>query len=557
MSYSSPKESLLSVLSGPPDTFDEYRVPLYVLFLTVLLVAVVPVVALTTGIPTLVLVAVAGLVFGITLLTTEGIFEGLSAAMFVLVTFAANIPLIQLPVGGGGYTSPLLEILLVDVVIVPFAGLILWWLYTGKISLSFGCERIAGYALAGFVLWSLLAALIANGPSRLGALFYVVVQLRQLLLFAIAAVVVKYIGIHSVVYSLTIAVLGQLAYAVAELLNGGSFGLTRLGDAPGSVPMQIFTVGPLRFESAIYAGGFVGSTRVLVAVLLLIIPILVVVIVRRSAPWKFMGVVGLVSSTLLVRVGRTDSGWMAFLLTVLLTVVALCALWLWTDITDRADRSGTVDYATGLASAIGAAVLSVFLFSTRVISNTSADETGATTGTSEASGGVSSPNGGSASGSDVLVQLIDYVPLVSTANISIRLQQYVAAIEIGLQYPLFGIGGMNFPLVAESYGLPWPMAIHNVYLSILASTGIPGMTLFLLSIGAVLVVAGRMALTPENDRLLWAMLVCAMLGFHAYLFWVTAYSSVASLTFWILAGAVIGARRRQHTGETVRSDAAT
>lgn len=555
MRYSSPKASLLAVLSGPPDTFAKRNVVLNAVFLTALLVGVVPVVALTTGVPALLLVVLAGLLYVVVLLATESVFEGLCAAVFVLVTFAANVPLIQLPIGGGGYTDPQLEILLVDIVAVPFAGLLLWWLYSGKISPSFGRERIAGYALAGFAGWSLLAALVANGPSRLAALFYVVVQFRYLLLFAIAAVVVKYIGIHSAVYSLSIAVLGQSAYAVAETLNRGSFGLTRLGDAPGSVPAQVFAIGPLQFESAIYAGGFVGTTRVLIAFLLLVTPVLVAIVVRRSTPWKLAAAIALIASTFLVRVGRTDSGWMAFLLTALLTGVALCALWLTAD-TDHTIQDGVFDYAAGIGSVIGAAALSVFLFSQREISKTSADETGESVDAGGPSGGSSSAGGGSDLGSDAIIQVLNYVPFIDTANFSIRLQQYIAAINIGLQYPLFGIGGMNFPLVAESYGLPWPIAIHNVYLSVLASTGVPGMALFLLSIGAVLVVAGKMALSPGGDRLFWAMLMCGMLGFHAYLFWVTVYNGVAALAFWVLAGAVVGASRQQcQTDEASRSDA--
>jgi O-antigen ligase len=146
---------------------------------------------------------------------------------------------------------------------------------------------------------------------------------------------------------------------------------------------------------------------------------------------------------------------------------------------------------------------------------------------------------------------------IDGANFSTRLQQYIAAVDIGFQYPLFGIGGMNFPLVAESYGLPDPIEIHNIYLSVLASTGIPGAVLFLLSISAVLVIAGKKALSTENDRLFWAMLVCGILGFHAYSFWVTIHAGgVAYLVFWVLAGAVVGASHQQGTNATGRSDAA-
>ena len=554
MSISSLGASLRSALSGPPGTVDGRSVPMYALFLTTLLVGVVPIVALTTGLPILALVGVAGLLYAATLLVTESIFAGLCAAVFVLVTFAANVPLVELPVGGGGYTTPILNVLLIDVVAVPFAGLLFWWFHSGRMSVSFDRERIAGYALAGFVGWSLLAALVANGPSRLAGLFYVVVQLRYLLVFSVASVAAKYTGIYSAVYSLGIAVVGHLAYAMAEIINRGSFGLTYLGDSGGG-PAPHFYIGTLQFEASLYAGGFAGTSRVLVGLLLLFFPVFIRVVVRRSAPWKLAAGVALVCTTFLVRVARTDSGWMAFLLTALLTVVVLSVLWITTDTTDWTDRSGALDYISGVGAAISAVAFSFLLFSTRVTPSTPSDA-GDSSWSSSSTGGSSSVGGDTRGGSEAIVQAINRVPFIQMANLSIRLQQYVGAIDIALQYPLFGIGGMNFPLVAESYELPEPIAIHNIYLSVLAATGVPGAVLFLLAISAVLIAAGRAALSPTNDRLFWAMIVCGMVGFCAYLFWVTAGNGVALLTFWTLAGAIIGASRRQHrTVETGRSDA--
>lgn len=517
MSDVTAKSSLLSVLSGPPQSVAERNVLLSTVFLSTLLVAGVPLLAVSIGVPTLGLVAAAGVLYAAVLVFTDTVFEGLCGAVFVLVTFAANIPLIELPMGGGGYTTPMLEVLMVDVVVVPFAGLICWWLYAGKLSLSFGREKIAGYALAGLVGWSLLAALVAHGPSRLAALFYVVGHLRYLLLFAVGAVVVRYIGIHTTIYSLCIAIFAQLAYAIVEVLYREPIGLTRLGDGVGGF-ISVFSVGPLLFKTSLSAGGFTGTSRVLATVLLLVVPILLVIIVRRSPPWKLVAAVTLVASIFLFRVSKSDSAFGALLITTFSAGVALCVFWRTTDPAGRTVRYKTADYVFGFASSIGSIFLAVFLFSRPNIVK---------------------GNAGSRA--------------ISTANLSDRIQQYVAALDIGFHYPLFGIGGMNFPLVAESYGLPDPIAIHNSYLSVLASTGIPGAILFLVSIGTVFVVAGGMALSTETDRLFWAMLVCGMLGFHAYNFWTTG-GEVTYLVFWVLAGAIVGARRhKQHTGETSRS----
>ncbi len=558
MNYRTSVTQNLRYLRTPPETVDGDAVVRFAFFLTALLVGCVPIVAITTGVPTLALVGAAGLLYGATLLATENVFEGLASAVFVLVTFYADVPLIELPVGVG-YTSPQLNLLLVDLVVLPFVGLLCWWLYAGEISVSFSRKWLAGYALFGFVGWALLSALVGNGPSRLGAVFYVVAQLRYLLLFVIGAVVVRRIGIHRVVYALGIAILGQLAYAIAEVLNGGSFGLTRLGDSSGGLT-QLFYVGPFRFETSLYAGGFVGPSRALVALLLLVVvPLSLLVIVRRSLPWKLAGAIALAVSIFLVRVSESDAAWAAFLLTALLMGIALCYLWISTE-TTRTTRPRAFDYVLGIGSTVGAIAFSVLLFFGRDVSASPDETTTSNGGPSTAT--QNSPNGGLSGGTGAVSEhnpvlwVIDLVPLIEAANVSVRLRQYVAAVDIALQYPLFGIGGMNFPLVAESYGLSKPMAIHSTYFGILASTGIPGVVLFVVSITVVLLVATRNACSPGTDRLLWAMLVCGMLGFHAYAFWVTIhFGGVSYLVFWVLAGAVVGASRR--TEETGRSDSVT
>lgn len=140
---------------------------------------------------------------------------------------------------------------------------------------------------------------------------------------------------------------------------------------------------------------------------------------------------------------------------------------------------------------------------------------------------------------------------METANFSIRLQQYAAAIEIGLTYPLFGIGGENFLLVAESYGVSRPIVIHNAYLGYLAAIGIPGALLFIGSLIAVLLIAvAETVRTSNDDRLLWGMLACGLLGFYAFSFWTSGWKYEAPyMTFWVLAGAIVGARRHHRHRE--------
>jgi hypothetical protein len=91
--------------------------------------------------------------------------------------------------------------------------------------------------------------------------------------------------------------------------------------------------------------------------------------------------------------------------------------------------------------------------------------------------------------------------------------------------------------------------IHGILFSYLAATGFVGATAYLVGVTAVLVVAFRRFLAREgNEQLLWAALVCGMIGFHAYSLWDLAHLWNSALSvFWLLMGVVVGARSRDNT----------
>lgn len=530
MSYTVVRDSLLSFFSISPPSVTTRGVLLSAVSLTTLLVVVVPVVTLTTGLPLLAVVAVAGVVYAAGLVLTDNVIDGLWSGVLVLCTFQADLPIAGVERGGrlGAYA---IEIMLADVAAIPLAVLLVLW-GSSRFTLEGRSERIAGYALVGLVVWSAIAAVMGDGPSTVMGLFFSVAQLRHLLLFGVAVAIGRYVSIRTTAYSLLIAVSGHMLFAIAEVFNRGSFGLSYLGEASG-YGFEIFYIGPVAFVASTYAGGFTGISRILIALLLLVTPIALERIVRGSN-WQQVLALGFVAgSVFLIRVSATDSGWAAFLLTMLLMLGLLAYVHLRADET----RVGTYDYARGYVATIGAALSSCFLF----LSRTAPDDTPEPTTPSE-------PTGGSGTLSQVdteILSVIDAVPLINTGNLSIRLQQYIAGIEIGITHPLFGLGGLNFSLVAEEYGVPRVVSMHNVYLSFLVGTGIPGLVLFVTSIVAVLVVAVKNAMTAAaEDRLLWAMIACGLLGFHAINFWIAAgeIGKVAYMTFWVFAGAVVGSR---------------
>lgn len=534
MNYNVVRNRLLSPITTRPSTVDGQDVILTSLALTVLLVGVVPVVAVVTGFPLLALVVVAGLVYAAGLVFTDTLVEGMFGGVFVLCTYQSDLPIVGVSRGHGLGTYNA-SIMLVDTVVVPLAILFLLW---GVIQLrptAIRSETVAGYALFGLLAWSAIAAIASDGPSTVMGLIFSLTQLRNLLLFGVAVMIGQYIGIRSAVYSLLIAVGGNMLFAVAEVLNRGSFGLSYLGDASGRA-IDLFSIGPAQFVSSTYAGGFVSQSRILVALMLLVVPVTIERIIRGPNWQRVLALCYLFVSVFLIRVSATDSGWMAFLLLTLLVIGALVYIGL--RVTDP--QVDVVDYALGYAATIGAVLFSYLLFTSRAGTGTQ------TTDPSTASESVGT-SGSVTINTELIVSVLNAVPLVDIGSLSIRLKQYVIALDIGLTHPLFGIGGMNFSLVAESYGLPRPISMHNVYLSYLAGTGIPGVLLFITSLVAVLVVAVKKAVSGTfEDRLLWALIACGMFSFHAINFWIAAgeIAEVTYMTFWVLAGCVVGAARR-------------
>jgi hypothetical protein len=556
MSYSTVRTSLSSVLHGPPQTFDKRNVLLSALFLTAMLVAAVPIVAVSTGVPTLALVAIAGLCYAAVLLFTDTVFEGSCGAVFVLCTISANFPIL---VRSTAVNIPVqLNLLLVDFVAVPLSILFLYW--NGGISLptSRRLDTVVGYALVGIVVWSVLAAIVSNGPFQFGAVVFVTTQLRYLLLFGVAVGIVRYTGLRTALYSLLVAVSGNMAYAIAEVLNRGSFGLSYLGDAAG-ITLNWFYIGPMIFPSSMYAGGFVGFSRSLLLLVILFLPAVIERIINGSTGQRLLAATYLLGSAFIVRASASDAGLGAFLLTVLVAVIVLSYVGFDTSLDSASETLGCL---YGYVATLGSGIL-VFLLSTgRGISfRARGTETGESSGTSGGDAITGTPaRADGSSTTEQLPELLNAVPLVDAANLSIRLQQYVAAIEIGITYPLFGIGGRNFLLVAESYGVRKPISIHNAYLGYLVAVGIPGMLLFIIGLIAVLLtVIAETARTSNDDRLLWGMLACGIIGFYAFSFWTSAWKVAATyMTFWVLAGVVVGARRcRRHERDEASNAIAT
>jgi hypothetical protein len=472
------------------------------LLLTTLLAVCVPAVAAASDFPTPALVVVAGFCYLAIVLVSGHVRAGLGSAAVVLTLFDIAVTLVD----GPGIAT--VDLVGADIVIVPLLAVLLYEAVDDGLSVRFNGRSLAAVGLFAFVCWAFVAALVANGVSSAAALMYAIEQLRNLLVFAVGALVVRRVDIRCVLYPFLIAVAGNLLVSLAQIVNGGMLGFPFLGEPPDRY-LGAFALGSFDIATGFYAGGFVGHGRELVMVLLLALPLAVVVAVRRA--WLSPFVVGaIVASVLSIRVADTDAGWATLALLgvgfgVCLTVWLLFAL--------KRRFSTPVTAAAGVvAVAVWSAVASVLW---------------------------------------ALVQSSDGGSLIfRTGTLAVRIVEYITAIQVAVKYPLFGIGGKNFYLLSERYGLPADLGVHNTVLSNLAATGFVGGGFYLLAILAVAFVAVRLAVsTNGTERLLWVAMLGSMTAFHAYSSWMAAYHwTVGNAAFWLLAGATVGAASRRYRG---------
>ena len=486
-------------------------------FLTVLLTFVVPFVTILSGISLFLIVAATGILYGIIILMTDSLFEGLSSSFLILLLFNADIPLAASPgqIDLGVYLSDITLIIVLSV-------LLYWEMSEDQKKLPNGNRFYIGLLLAFFVVWTLCSTIVSNGPSQFAAALYWIRQFRIFLIFITVALLARRIGGLCSLYPILIGSTGQLIFSLAQAYNASTFGLTALGEPPENF-LQKIVVGSIELHPGTYPGGFTGGSRTLAGILLLILPITVYLLIKGPR-WKMvLGWVFVLATALQVQLAGSDAAWVAFLMLLGVgTIYTLNQL-----LSFRNEKFGLViAYFLGIAE-------TVFLQVRQFI------ETGKATLHDKVGIAGRNRTNTSATANDSGATKQGSITLVDFGTLPIRIQQYAAAIDIGFTYPLFGLGGGNFYIVAKTYGLPENILIHNVYLRQVAAVGIPGALSYFSCIILVILVTGRRAFGEGNDRILWGFLMCGIFGYCTLIFWIVE-APVLSAVFWAIAGVIVG-----------------
>ena len=459
--------------------------------------------------------AVVGGGYGLATLRLDDARRGLVVAVVVLATVGANVPLGPIP--AGVTVGP--NLLLVDLPLLALAAVTLRTWRREHLT-------VAGALLVAYVVWSLLLVGLAPGPRPDVSLWYALHVARYALAFALVtrAVVDGWVAPRGALGAFLVAVGGHALVASVQAALGTVDGLTVLG--MNTQVVDTLPLGPLgTLPTGPYVGGFTGGSP-FATHLVLTLPIAAVALVRGRDDGgpvpRIVALVGLVWLATLVQLTAWDAARGATLVS--LGLAGLLLGWRSTGVlAARGRRLGAVversavgrRWRTGLAGALAAAVL------------WQVGRPGAGLGPTYLD-----PDLGQG-----LARSLD-VPGFSTRNLGVRLYQYVGGTDTFLQYPLTGLGGGNYSYVATSYG-PRANMIHNLFVGVLAETGLVGGVLLFGALAAA-IRAVWLAAVDEDDPL-WLGVLAGLGGVLALQCFQPQYLRSPSTTaVWIVLGLACG-----------------
>lgn len=454
--------------------------------------------------------------------------EALLVALAVTGTFAVNAVVAGDPYAAPGSLGTWVWLVdLVLLVTVPLA-VVRGWLRPRRLG-------VPVVLFGGFVLWSAAVTFLGSVPRVDVAAHYTLYVARGWLAVALVAGGVRrgVLSLPAVGGAVVAAATGHAAVACLQAATGDTLGFRVVAEGSSR---QLGTVSLLGVEVTVgpYVSGFTaaGSLSGLAA---LALPLaLAGVLFGRSLRVRGPAAVAALLTTLALRFTDWDSGRGALLLQLgALTVYALWRAeprgWRPPAVVGRLRTDGGGEGSTALdhPRRLGLAATAVFVSGLVLVllfpSSTSGRAVGAGA-TRAASASVS-------------------VPFFDLSNLAIRLQQYVAGVAVFTDSPLFGVGGANFRYVAVAYGLPRPLLLHNLFVGLLAETGLVGFLLVTATLVGVADAGRRLWRAPDYPHSAFAVATLVALGgYLAVLSWQPQWIRISSfLPFWVLCGALLGA----------------
>jgi hypothetical protein len=490
--------------------------------------------------PLLIGVGLTWVGYGVLLVALRRLVDGLFIGLLISSTFAANVPLTSAALRFPGdsiatlmmFHGPLFGLLV-------FAIVFKWY--------RTNVPRLA-YAFAAFVGAIVLSALFGGGPNTTVALWFSLYVLVGLLVYLVTIWTIQRtsITLDESIGVFFVVVCAQALVGVVQLVRGEPFGLSELGEgaASGGEVLTVPFLGSISLGT--HVSGFTGMSFQLANLLLLAFPLLVVGYVKVSG-WKRILPIGVgFVFVLLIRASVSDAARGAFVVELLTLVGLFLIIYLprLTLLISRV-REATDKVIQEVISAIGLLVVLLYPSSGAGQSTSqsslsqSSESQGASEGETANAGDINSPS------KTWLREQVESlsIPLFDLSNLGTRVNQYLAGIDVFLQYPLFGIGGMNFVLIGHQYGIMSPeqtdltYPVHSLYISLLAETGLVGFSTFAITVGFIYLYGYRSARSQTMIRAVPLALLAGLSGTLAFmLFDVFLFTNAAAWAqFWIIA----------------------
>ena len=458
---------------------------------------------------------------------------GLCVALIVTSTFAANVPLTE---SAGSYPSTLgPSIWLFQ---FPLVGLFALFLFRREYSLSPPTHVELTFAV--FVAWTAISAVAAEPIRQDTALYASLFMLVLLLTFSVSfrGVRAGIVSLREMISVFVVTMAGQTAFSLIQLINQRPFGFTFLGETDRFTVNNVLSVGPIwDIRIGVHLSGFTGGNAPLSTLLVMAIPLVLTYVVRSQRRLSIASFICVLLMGFIVRATAKDGARGALVL----SVIAFIGLWVWSHWERFSGWQGVWRLIKQHAF-YGVSLLVLILVSLYPSSKSGTP--------SEAGGQQQNGSGNSAGGSldgasstPTGGESIS-LPLFDLQSFGIRIQQYIGGVAMARDNPLFGIGGGNYPYVAPTYGVPATLPasgnllpIHNVYIAVLAGTGLPGFLFFSMTLLSVVWLAWRRLI--EREDIISIGVFAAVLGYLAVAFWITPFRYTNIVPFWILAGGIV------------------
>ncbi|MFD1513943.1 O-antigen ligase family protein [Halomarina rubra] len=564
--------SRLRIDTEPPDS-RSFIVSGGVLTLLLFVLSPVLTTAFRTFLPPLpekeyVAIAICGLVYGGYILYSEDLLAGFVASLLILITVRIAIP-----------AGPSRDIIAgigpqIWIFYAPLACIVLYYFSRGTVP----TVSLAHYLFAGFVGWSLLAAVVGNGPRPDMAYYFTLYVFQIGLIFLISTWLVAD-GIVELRHATLLIVVAVLAHSIVGLLqfvNGGPLGFPHHGEAARTAS-EYLTLGPLgSFPIGPHINGFAfgGPIAVLIT---LAVPVGVAYAFREQGKKRLLWTLAVLMMVFVQRTTAWDAGRGG----IVVALVCFAALGLWTF---RKEIRNPFSNSSGnlLVTLLGGVLAIVFLLLPGTSSGTAAlpnlserGETGSTETPSPSTPSTDvSPEGTrlaetpsdvgtqptgtqtTATPSSTEAQPVESggnpsptgsfdIPFFDTSNLGIRLQMYVESLGLTVEHPVFGIGGANFPSAAVQTSLDRSYWLHNMFLQVLVGTGIPGFLLYCASLGLSIFSGLRVLVLSRSDTLVVIGVLSGLVGAIAQLNLNPLFNKpTAILPFWALCGMLVGEHYR-------------